>query len=164
MSAVTGIVVRRARAGDAPGICAAHIASIRGVCSRDYSPEEIESWCFGKVPALYEPLIEQWAWYVGDAGGEIAGFGEVDVAAAPRAAEVKGLYIAPAWVGKGVGAAIIRRLLEDARGARVQRVFLKGTLTAEPFYRRMGFVQTGRGVHRSRGGLDLACVMMEMIL
>src|SRR5436190_719992 len=96
-----GVVIRRARAEDAAGICAAHLASIRGVCSRDYTPEQIKSWCEGKNPELYLPLISRFICYVAEEQGRIGGFGEVQVDAAPGAAEVRGLYLAPEFVGRG---------------------------------------------------------------
>ncbi len=159
-----GVVVRRARQEDCAGICAAHLASIRGVCARDYTPEQIESWCVGKTLELYAPLLDRYVWYVVETPVGIAGFGELDPHAGPGAAEVRGLYIEPGHIGCGVGAAVMERLLADARNAGATRVFLKGTITAEPFYRRCGFVQTGRSTHTSRGGLELPCVLMELTL
>ena len=155
-----GVVMRRARLEDCAGICAAHLASIRGVCARDYTPEQIESWCVGKTPELYAPLLDQYIWYVAEEGGEIGGFGEVD----PAVAEIRGLYLAPRFVGRGVGAGLMERMLADARAAGAKRVIIKGTLTAEAFYRKCGFVVTARTTHRSRGGLNLPSVMMELVL
>lgn len=44
------------------------------------------------------------------------------------------------------------------------RVFVKATLTAEPFYRRMGFAVVERTVHRTRGGMEIPSVATEMSL
>jgi putative acetyltransferase len=157
---MTGVAIRRARPEDCAGICAAHVASIRGLCAGDYTPEQIESWCVGKTPGLYAPLLERLIWYIAEERGEIGGFGALD----PAVAEVRGLYLAPAFAGRGVGVALMERLLADARSAGAQRVIVKATVTAERFYRRCGFVETGRGTHLSRGGVELPCVMMELSL
>jgi GNAT superfamily N-acetyltransferase len=158
------VSIRPARPDDCAGICAAHLASIRGLCARDYTPEEIESWCLGKTPDVYAPLIERYPWLVAEIGGRIVGFGELDAAVAPETAEIRGLYLAPEAVGCGIGRALVERLLAIARAAGARRVILKGTLTAEVFYQRMGFRTVQRATHRSHGGLDLACVAMEMPL
>jgi len=158
------VSIRPARPEDCAGICAAHLASIRDICSRDYTPEEVESWCAGKTPETYAPLIQQYRWLVAELGGRIVGFGELDPAVTPRTAEIRGLYLAPEAVGRGIGRDLVERLLAMARAAGARRMILKGTLTAEAFYQRMGFRTVERTTHRSRGGLDLACVAMEMAL
>ena len=155
-------IIRPARPGDESGICAAHIASIRGVCARDYTPEQVEAWCEGKTPALYESLIAKGGWYVAETASGIVGLGAVEIQG--ERAEVKGLYIAPQVIGQGVGAALLRQLLADARAAGATSVFVKGTTTAEPFYRRAGFVLIGASTHRTRGGVELPSVAMEMPL
>ncbi len=156
--------IRRARVEDAAGICAAHLASIRGVCARDYTPEQIEAWCEGKTPGLYLPRMRESIWYVAEDESGIGGFGDVDAGGPGRMAEIRGLYLAPAFVGRGVGAELVRRMLDDARAAGAVRVFVKATLTAEPFYKRMGFVEMERTTHRTRSGVEIPSVAMNMAL
>jgi putative acetyltransferase len=157
--------IRRARVEDAPGICAAHVASIRGVCFRDYTPEQIEAWCVGKRPEIYtERMTGKAMWYVAEDLTGIGGFGDVDIAFKPGWAEVRGLYLAPAFIGRGAGKALMDRMLADARTAGAARVYVKSTLTAEPFYARCGFLTTGRTTHRTRTGQEIPSVEMELAL
>ena len=153
-------VIRRATEADCEGMCAAHLDSIRVVCARHYTPEQIESWCVGKTPDHYRPLLGRSLWFVADAG-VIAGFGTVDPGTRGTA-EVLGLYVASPFVGRGVGRLILARLLAEAAGARV--ITVKATLTAERFYRRAGFEPIARSSHESRGGLMLPCVLMRRAL
>lgn len=160
--------LRRARVEDAPGICAAHVASIRGVCARDYTPEQIEAWCHGKRPELYVERMSGGSvnWYVVEDSTGIGGFGDVDTAPPslkPGWAEVRGLYLAPAFVGRGAGRALMDRMLADARAAGAAGVYVKGTLTAEPFYARCGFRATGRTTQRTRTGVEIPSVEMELV-
>ena len=74
----------------------------------------------------------------------------------PSTAEIRGLYLAPAFIGRGAGTALMDRMLADARAAGATRVYVKGTLTAEPFYARCGFRTTGRTTHRTRTGPVIA--------
>lgn len=38
------IYIRQAKLEDAKGICQVHIASVRQLCARDYTLEQIEAW------------------------------------------------------------------------------------------------------------------------
>ena len=59
-------------------------------------------------------------------------------------AEVRTLAVDAAWLGKGVGRAILERLETDALALGVHRLFC---LTFEvPFFERNGFLPTGEGV------------------
>ena len=45
----------------------------------------------------------------------------------------------PAFRGRGLGAAIIRRLVEELRARRIGWIGLVAEPGTEPFYRRLGF-------------------------
>src|SRR5258708_2832563 len=115
MPAPAGVIVRRALQEEFARICVAHLSSIHGVSGQNHTPEQIESWCVGKTPELYAPVIARYTWYVADAAGVIAGFGELDPTAGPGLAEIRGLYLGPRYIGRGVGRALMDRLLADAR-------------------------------------------------
>jgi predicted GNAT family N-acyltransferase len=53
------------------------------------------------------------------------------------------LAVLPAWRGKGVGAALLRRLLEAARDQHLDRLALHAQSGAAGFYRKFGFVEEG---------------------
>lgn len=63
-----------------------------------------------------------------------------------HACEAKRLYVAPAYRGRGIGAALMARLIEEARAAGYRRICgdTFATMdTALAMYRRMGFVEVG---------------------
>lgn len=83
---------------------------------------------------LYEDVQEFW---VADAAGTIAGCGALHVMWEDLA-EVRTLAVDEAWRGRGVGHAVLDRLVEVARDLGVRRVFC---LTFEvDFFARHGFV------------------------
>lgn len=83
---------------------------------------------------LYEDVQEFW---VADAAGTIAGCGALHVMWEDLA-EVRTLAVDEAWRGRGVGHAVLDRLVEVARELGVRRVFC---LTFEvDFFARHGFV------------------------
>jgi predicted GNAT family N-acyltransferase len=47
------------------------------------------------------------------------------------------------WRGKGVGRALLERLLEEAAGLGMRRLALHAQTQAAGFYRRFGFVEEG---------------------
>ncbi len=53
------------------------------------------------------------------------------------------MAVLPAWRGKGVGRALLERLLESAQIAGQQHLVLHAQTQAAEFYRKTGFVQTG---------------------
>ena len=53
------------------------------------------------------------------------------------------MAVLPEWRGKGVGRALLERLLESAQVARQQDLVLHAQTQAEGFYRRLGFEKTG---------------------
>ena len=54
-------------------------------------------------------------------------------------AEIRALAVAPGMTNKGVGAALVERLLDEARELKIEQVFL---FTYEPrFFARFGFIQ-----------------------
>lgn len=61
-----------------------------------------------------------------------------------RAVELKQLYAAPGASGRGIGAALIERLIEEARANGADEIQLsvwQGNHRAQRFYRRYGFEQ-----------------------
>ncbi|TDY02776.1 GNAT family N-acetyltransferase [Thiohalophilus thiocyanatoxydans] len=71
------------------------------------------------------------------------------------------MAVLPAWRGQGVGAAMLRRLLEMAREQHLSRVFLNAQLGAEGFYAKAGFHSEGEtfmdaGIPHKRMVLELA--------
>ncbi len=107
-AAAERVVLRRARTGDVPGIrrLVDLYASDRILLSKP-------------TVTLYEDVQEFWV--VAD-GPEVAGCGALHVLWEDLA-EIRTLAVAPAYHGRGLGDALLRRLLETARELGIRRVF-----------------------------------------
>lgn len=119
-----GIAVRRARTGDVPRIRALidAYAGQRRLLSK-------------ATVTLYEDVQEFW---VADLAGEVIGCGALHVLWEDLA-EVRTLAVHESARGAGVGGALLRRLLAQARELGVGRVFC---LTFETdFFARHGFLE-----------------------
>jgi putative acetyltransferase len=93
------------------------------------------------LDALRAPGVAFYSAWVGD---DLAGMGALKVLA-PDHGELKSMRVAPAWLGRGVGKAILRHLLAEARARGLAGVSLEtGRGPAfEPalaLYRAHGFV------------------------
>jgi predicted GNAT family N-acyltransferase len=53
------------------------------------------------------------------------------------------MAVLPQWRGKGVGTALVSRLLEAARDRGIEQLALNAQTSAAGFYRRFGFVEAG---------------------
>lgn len=119
----SSVTVRRARTDD--------VLAIRALIDGYVADGRV----LGKATVtLYEDVQEFWV--AEDGAGEIVGCGALHVLWAD-VAEVRTLAVAPALRGRGVGAALLSRLIEQASELGVQRVFC---LTFETeFFGRHGF-------------------------
>jgi len=75
-------------------------------------------------------------------------------------ARIGRLAVLPAWRGQGVGTAILKSLLNEARRHGVNEVVLHAQATAVPFYEHFDFVRVGdkyleAGIPHFRMTLDL---------
>jgi GNAT superfamily N-acetyltransferase len=158
------LVIRRARPGDEADIHTAHMRSIREVCSKDHSQEEIRGWGFRPLNDRWFRLIREEFVWVAEAGGKIQGFGHLKIFEKDgvKKAHVFGLYLTPELIGLRVGHKIATLMLETAHELGVVSVSLKSTITAHDFYKRLGFVDTGEMLQIEINGSLVRCYPMEM--
>jgi putative acetyltransferase len=154
--------VRPMRPEDARAFLEVHHASVRGLAAADYPPAVIEAWApmpvsdasIANVAANPDNEVR----IVAEAGGTVLGLGVL----IPEKRELRACYVSPAAARRGVGTALVRELERIARAHGVAALRLNSSLSAEPFYRALGYTVHGRGEHRLRGtGPPMACVKME---
>lgn len=171
MAAPEPIVIRRALPGDATELAAIRIASIRGVCATTglYTPDEVERWIGDRPISDFERLIVDDATFAAhDAlGGTLVGFGRVQ-APRPDAADpawwVKGLFIRPERIARGIGRRLLATLLDAAKERGATRVDLVATLNAEAFYLKNGFTAQARVQHTTATGAVIPGIKMTRVI
>jgi putative acetyltransferase len=133
---------------------------VRGIAVADYPLEAIEAWAPLPITDQYVERVR--ANRDGEirlaavAGSEIVGIGALLL----DRRELRACYVAPPAARKGVGAMIVREIERTARENRLDTLWLDSSLTAEPFYLRLGYVAVGRGLYRVGTGYPMACVKM----
>lgn len=159
--------IRRARPEDTLGIHEAHMRSIREVCSKDHSPEEIQGW--GHRPYREDQRLNaiknQFVWVV-DNSGKIEGYGHLSLISenGKIRGHVMGLYLVPEANGKGFGVTIAREMIAEAKKQNAFEINLESTLTAHSFYKKMGFVDSGAQATIELGGSKIRYIPMKLVL
>jgi lipoyl(octanoyl) transferase len=152
------VTIRLATLDDAEGICAAHIASIREVCSRDYSPEQIEAWAGPKNAEMYRKSLRDGnVIFVADEHGRIDGFIELDF----QHREIRAFYLRKEAIGKGIGSELLSQGEQVFSSLGVEEIHLNSTLTSIRFYEARGFTNHGKMVFELPNGVGLECVRMS---
>jgi len=161
------VLVREAEPSDVQAIAAVHAASVRGLAAAHYDDERIASWSDSSADDFSIPddgaqvvVAEAPGSGGSEAGGEVAGFGAIDL----ESGEVRAVYVHPDHAGGGVGSAILRELEGRAREQGLPDLHLTASLNAVPFYERHGWASTGPTVHEIDDGVELEAVEMEKSL
>src|ERR1700761_6499689 len=104
------IVIRRFRRGDENGICIAHVRSVREICSKDYTSQQIEAWIGRRKPPSYLKAIAKGEQFWGiEVQGVIAGFG------CWIGKGIRGFYMHPEYAGRGLGQRLFKTVEKDFR-------------------------------------------------
>lgn len=133
-------IVRRANLGDEEGIHNAHMESIKEVCSKDYTPEQIAAW--GGREYNFESknnLIKNHHVWVVELAGSIEGYGLLFIG--KKVAEIGALYFTPKALGQGLGHIMVNQMKEVALSLGFKEIYLSSTKTSKKFYEKQGFHQ-----------------------
>lgn len=131
-------VFARAGPDDLDALVALRIAAMRENLERvgRFSPERARQWFIDG----FRPDCTRWIEVAGELAGCVA-VGE----AADGDLWLDHFYLFPAHQGRGLGEAVIRRLMAEADGAgKAVRLNVLVDSPANRFYLRHGFVETGR--------------------
>lgn len=159
--------IRRAKKEDALALHNAHMCSIREVCSKDHTPEEISGW--GNRPFNEEQrihAIENQSVWVVEINNLIEGYAAIKFKEIDQEihAHIFGLYLAPKALGQGIGKELLNLMIAEAKNNNVNRITLESTITAHRFYQKYGFVDYGEELKVNIGGSEVRCRPMEFIL
>ncbi|TWT36662.1 putative N-acetyltransferase YafP [Posidoniimonas corsicana] len=135
MPAPSNFSIRRYAAGDETAIASIFCRAIHEVAVGDYTPEQCLAWSGRR------PNVEHWRErcrrkrpFVAEVEGRVAGFCELD-----PDGHIDCLYVDPDFMRRGIASGLIRRAIDAARAAGVDRVYVEASLTARPVFERAGF-------------------------
>lgn len=133
------MIIRPAKHSDASQLIDAHRGSIRQVCAKDYTPEQIEAWAGRKFEeAQWISSIDTEHVWVIEYNDKVAGFGHLSSLQVDLV-ELRGLYFLPEVIGHGLGKKLMALIFRKAQELGARRMKLHATITALTFYESLGF-------------------------
>jgi putative acetyltransferase len=154
------IIVRKYQPEDTQALAHIFFNTIHLINSKDYTKEQVDVWA--PITSLDG---ERWSKkflrtnpFVAVVGREIVGFAEFE----PNG-HIDCFYCHHEWIGKGVGSSLMRKIHEEARQQKIDRIFSEVSITAKPFFERHGFATICEQTI-SRNGVELINYKMEKFL
>jgi ribosomal protein S18 acetylase RimI-like enzyme len=152
--------IRPGLEADADAILELHVRAIREICSRDYTPEQIEAWAGPKLAAHYLEPIRGQRLLVAELGGRVVGMGDYHV----TTNEICAVYVDPDFGGQGIGRALFQAVTNALRARGFTEAVLDASLTSVGFYQAMGCRIVEQRMHTFRPGVSIPCVRMTIEL
>lgn len=154
-------VIRPFESSDAKQWFEVHHAAVRQTATSDYSQAVIDAWASSIDAAKIEYLMadQSGAKLVAELDGEIVGIGEI----ALGNCELRACYVSPRFGRQGVGKALVAELEAIAKATGITALTLDSSVTAERFYRDLGYEVSGQGQHVLHTGEPMACVLMTKV-
>lgn len=130
-------VHRPATSDDALALFEIRRKAIRELAPPVMSGDEAKAWAAKLTLAGMQKKFSQFEIWVAEVGGVAVGWGAVggDV--------LEGLYTAPEFAGRGVGAGLLEMLERRMRDRGVDTVRAEASSNARPFYLRRGYLMSG---------------------
>jgi GNAT superfamily N-acetyltransferase len=147
------LTIRRATDKDADAVSRVIIATLRETNARDYTPDIIARVEQSFSPPAMLEFFRTRRVFVAVLGETLAGTASLD------GETVRSMFVDPPFQGHGIGRRLMSEVEQTARADGVVTLTVPSSVTAEPFYARLGF----RAIRDSYHG-DERTVIMERSL
>ena len=129
------VLVRKSKKSDAAKIARLYHDTVHIINAQDYTKQQINAW----APKVYEAAFwrrrfQNYTVFVAEAAGDVVGFAEFEITG-----HIDCFYVHHEWQGQGVGAQLLKHIEATARKKRIYRLFAEVSITAMPFFKKMGF-------------------------
>lgn len=146
-------LIRAARREDAEGISRVIISALRETNAKDYSDAVIARVEQSFSPAAVLDLMARRLVFVAMTGDDIIGTASLD------GSVVRTVFINPARQTRGIGRALMAQVERAAIERSVSVLTVPSSITAEPFYAKLGF----KAVRDSYHGEERTIVMERLL-
>ncbi|MGX5665861.1 GNAT family N-acetyltransferase [Rhizobium daejeonense] len=141
--------IRPYRPDDLDSVIDVFLRAIRETASKDYTPTQIDAWARADRDVWSIRRANRPTW-VAEIGGVVAGFSDLEADG-----HIDMMFVHPEFGGRGVATALIEAVEAHARASGQTGLHSEVSITARPFFERMGFVVIEREtVHRHGQSLD----------
>jgi predicted N-acetyltransferase YhbS len=125
--------IRLARDGDAEDVSRVILRALRETNARDYSPEIIERLALNFSPSAVLELMRKREVFVAVVEHQIVGTASLDGKA------VRSVFVSPDAQRRGIGRLLMGEVERVAHEIGVKILMVPSSVTAEPFYSKLGF-------------------------
>ena len=127
--------IRPVQRKDIPRIARLYYETVQRVNALDYGPGQIRAWAPRIHPdAFWLRRLRHYRVLVAEDGGAVVGFVERG-----QAGGIDCFYVHHGHQRRGIGAALMARVEREARARGNTSLSADVSITAEPFFRRLGF-------------------------
>jgi len=147
--------IRKAVRADADAAWEIRRAAVMSECVNVYPLDQLEQWTGGTASRAFADAVEE-HFLVATVGDHVAGTGMINL----TSGKIDAIFVHPAYMKRGIGAAMMRHLETLARSQGLCELKLDSTLNAAPFYRSLGFEGDEIAPYHSPRGLAMDCVPM----
>lgn len=152
------VTIRRASSDDAGLLAELGARTFRDTFAADNSPEDMAAYLassFNPAQQTAELADTASTFFIAEVGGAAAGYAMLRVGEAEecveglKPVELVRLYVSVEWLGRGVGEALMRACVDEARRAGHETLWLgvwERNGRAQAFYRKWNFRAVGRHV------------------
>ncbi len=145
----TLVHIRRYREAEVMALFEIYYSAIHLVASRDYTPEQVEAWAPRSLdPERWRRKIRDINPFVAEADGQLVGYADLQANG-----YIDHFFVSGARPREGIGAQLMRHLLNEAQRFGLTELTSDVSLTAQPFYERFGFHVVEQRSHELRGVL-----------
>ncbi|MCE5323561.1 GNAT family N-acetyltransferase [bacterium] len=156
------MTIRRAKQEDKEALWSIQTQAIRRQGLSHYSLEQVDTWAGGNThrPEMYTESIDKDVFLVADDDGRVVGFTHLK----DQTGEICALYVHPDYMGRGIGRMLFERVQEETHRVNITKLYVKASLNAVEFYKKMGFISDQQIMHRFRGGMQIPCMIMSKVI
>ncbi len=154
------IKIKKYQENDAKFLAEIYYHTIHNINICDYSKEQVNAWAPKSCLEL-DGCKKKWKNLppiVATIDDKIVGFAEFE-----NNGHIDCFYVHHQFQGKGVGSAIFKAIKEEAKLKNINKIFAEVSITAKPFFEKMGFKITKEQMVDIRG-VYLKNFVMEIYL
>lgn len=156
---INAIKVRLFQREDAKQISQLFHQTVREVNIRDYSINQVKVWAPDDINFRdWVSVCSEKFTYIADDNGTIAGFGELECDG-----HIDCFYCHKDYQRMGVGSKIYHAIEAKAKELKIHRLDTEASITAKPFFLRMGFTIVKKQQVERRGEIYINYVMEKYI-
>ncbi|MYM58368.1 GNAT family N-acetyltransferase [Vibrio sp. OCN044] len=129
------ITIRQYKPEDAQALWEVFFFTVRNINIQHYSQQQVEAWAPDNWnQEVWQEIMLQISPYIAEIDGQVAGYTDLQ-----DSGLIDHFFCHYKFQGKGVGRAMMEYVIEQSKQRGISRLYSEVSITARPFYERMGF-------------------------